>query len=560
MAQIENGLRTDYMQDVAAALPQVLLAQQGGTVSKYPSISLRTSLRGLGLIGEQNGETHSTGSGQAGPNAAPAVWQYHLPDALGSVRQIADPTGQLLLTQRFDPFGGLVERSTLNVQTAYGFAGEEQDPESGQLFLRARTYNPATGRFLQSDPVMGSPADPRTLHHYAYAFNNPVNYADPSGLWVGTLQRPREQRQNSPFQNLTNNYSAQARTQGGYRGPAGRGGFNQAYLGQPGQASGIGAQRAATGPEAQNWQPKSDPQPRQQSQGHRQKACGISSGSDSDSWWGVISITLDFIPVIGDFKSIIEATVGYDLAGNKLSQTERTLMLLGGIAGMFTVFDEIADVARLGSKLLDNGDEVIDVLRASKGLGKIDNVADVGRSLDNVAELAEVGRGLDHIDEITDVGRSLDNLDEVAEVERTLDNLDEATDLARTNNQLDNMDELMGEQRVFSQAETRAAFSGGSDGALSRRIEQNRLNNLSEFTNGDQALKQGDELRQALTNSSRSGRLDKRIEAAQAWREMGADLNDPAIRHAINKGRGPVTIQGGSGALDDVNNIGMVQK
>jgi hypothetical protein len=46
-AQIENGLRTDYVQDVAAALPQVLTAQQGGTVSKYPSISLRTSLHGL---------------------------------------------------------------------------------------------------------------------------------------------------------------------------------------------------------------------------------------------------------------------------------------------------------------------------------------------------------------------------------------------------------------------------------------------------------------------------------------------------------------------------------
>lgn len=268
----------------------------------------------------------------------------------------------------------------------------------------------------------------------------------------------------------------------------------------------------------------------------------------------MISITLDFIPVIGDFKSIIEASVGYDLAGNKLSQTERTLMLLGGIAGMFTVFDEIADVARLGSKLLDNGDEVIDVLRASKGLDKIDNVADVGRSLDNVAELAEVGRGLDHIDEVADVGRNLDNLDEVAEVSRNLDNLDEATNLARTNNQLDNMDDLMGERRVFSEEETRAAFSGGSDGALSRRIEQNRLNNLSEFTNGDQALKQGDDLREALTNNRAGATLKERRLATKAWKRTGADLNDPAIRQAISNGQFP-TIRGGSGALDDVNKL-----
>lgn len=32
VAQIQNDLRTDYVQDVAAALPQVLLAQQGGTL------------------------------------------------------------------------------------------------------------------------------------------------------------------------------------------------------------------------------------------------------------------------------------------------------------------------------------------------------------------------------------------------------------------------------------------------------------------------------------------------------------------------------------------------
>jgi RHS repeat-associated protein len=143
---------------MAVPLPQVLTARQGGTVSKY--------LRGLGLIGEQ--------TGGAGPNAAPAVWQYHLPDALGSVRQLTDPTGQLLTTQRFDPFGGLMQRTTDNGPlTTYGFAGEEQ-ADSGHLYLRARTYNPQTGRFLQQDPVLGTPNQPRTLHNYAYSFNNPL--------------------------------------------------------------------------------------------------------------------------------------------------------------------------------------------------------------------------------------------------------------------------------------------------------------------------------------------------------------------------------------------------
>jgi RHS repeat-associated protein len=154
IAQIQDGLRTDYVQDIAAILPQLLTARQGGTVSRY--------LRGLGLIGEQ--------TGGSGPFAAPAAWQYHLPDALGSVRQTSDPAGQVLLTRRYDPFGGLQNAIGI-ARSSYGFAGEEQDPDTDQLFLRARTYNPATGRFLQPDSLIGQPGQPNTRHRYAYAFN-----------------------------------------------------------------------------------------------------------------------------------------------------------------------------------------------------------------------------------------------------------------------------------------------------------------------------------------------------------------------------------------------------
>jgi RHS repeat-associated protein/uncharacterized repeat protein (TIGR01451 family) len=164
VAQIVDGLRTDYVQDVAQPLPQLLTASQGGTVAKY--------LRGLGLIGEQSGGT--------GPNAGPATWQYHLTDALGSVRHLTDATGQATFSQDYDPFGSALETAGAP-GTAFGFAGEEQDPITGHLYLRGRTYNPATGRFLQQDTVLGEPNDPRTLHRYTYAFNNPIRYTDPSG-------------------------------------------------------------------------------------------------------------------------------------------------------------------------------------------------------------------------------------------------------------------------------------------------------------------------------------------------------------------------------------------
>ena len=48
-----KGPHTNYVQDIAAPLPQVLTARQGGSVTKYPStlpLVVRTGLRGLGLI------------------------------------------------------------------------------------------------------------------------------------------------------------------------------------------------------------------------------------------------------------------------------------------------------------------------------------------------------------------------------------------------------------------------------------------------------------------------------------------------------------------------------
>jgi uncharacterized protein RhaS with RHS repeats len=48
-------------------------------------------------------------------------------------------------------------------------------------YLRARYYNPLTGRFMSRDPEDGKAIDPKSLHKYLYAGGDPVDALDPTG-------------------------------------------------------------------------------------------------------------------------------------------------------------------------------------------------------------------------------------------------------------------------------------------------------------------------------------------------------------------------------------------
>ena len=52
---------------------------------------------------------------------------------------------------------------------------------TGLQYLRARWYQPQTGRFTQVDPFAGYLGLPETQHPYMYGLNNPTRYTDPSG-------------------------------------------------------------------------------------------------------------------------------------------------------------------------------------------------------------------------------------------------------------------------------------------------------------------------------------------------------------------------------------------
>ena len=105
---------------------------------------------------------------------------FYLFDGQMSTRQLTDALQAVTDTYDFDAFGNVSNR-TGTTQNDYLYTGEQFDANVGFYYLRARYYDPATGRFTSQDAFGGNPFEPMTLHKYAYANNNPINAHDPSG-------------------------------------------------------------------------------------------------------------------------------------------------------------------------------------------------------------------------------------------------------------------------------------------------------------------------------------------------------------------------------------------
>ena len=76
--------------------------------------------------------------------------EYPLLDGLGSMRQLTDAAGTVILSRSYDAFGN-VRFVAGTGGSRLGYTGELQDSVSGLVYLRARHYQPTLGRFLQRD-------------------------------------------------------------------------------------------------------------------------------------------------------------------------------------------------------------------------------------------------------------------------------------------------------------------------------------------------------------------------------------------------------------------------
>jgi RHS repeat-associated protein len=114
-------------------------------------------------------------------------------DALGSTNVVTNASGVEVQRYVTTPYGNRITSDVASpangsgADEETGFIGERDDAETGYIYLHARYYDPARGRFVSADPTL--PWIPGVgLNRYAYAFASPENLADPSGLWsLGSL-------------------------------------------------------------------------------------------------------------------------------------------------------------------------------------------------------------------------------------------------------------------------------------------------------------------------------------------------------------------------------------
>lgn len=125
-------------------------------------------------------------------NTGDAV-HYYIPDAIGSIRQMVDGSGNLSGMYTYDAFGTVLEYFE-EIDNPYRFAGREYDKSTGLYYNRHRYYDSHSGRFTTKDPL--GMVDGTNL--YTYTVNNPATLTDPSGLsWL--LDVPKLELGSSDF-------------------------------------------------------------------------------------------------------------------------------------------------------------------------------------------------------------------------------------------------------------------------------------------------------------------------------------------------------------------------
>jgi RHS repeat-associated protein len=100
-------------------------------------------------------------------------------DQVGSLRVVADGSGNVVKRIDYDSFGNIITDTNASFEIPFGFAGGLHDRDTGLVRFGFRDYDPDTARWTAKDPIGFLGGD---IDLYGYCLNDSVNWVDPLGL------------------------------------------------------------------------------------------------------------------------------------------------------------------------------------------------------------------------------------------------------------------------------------------------------------------------------------------------------------------------------------------
>ncbi|MEU5438767.1 FG-GAP-like repeat-containing protein [Streptomyces sp. NPDC020719] len=163
-------------------------ASKGTTALRTTSWDLNSPLATVGAEYDANGalsaeyEYNPLGQAQTETVGGSSYYLHH--DQLGSVTDVTDAAGTGRIRYGYTAFGEATKTdvSSNPPSNPFTYTGAYTEPSTtaAGYYLRARNYDPSTGRLTATDPAP-LPAGTPYISAYAYANNTPTQYADPTG-------------------------------------------------------------------------------------------------------------------------------------------------------------------------------------------------------------------------------------------------------------------------------------------------------------------------------------------------------------------------------------------
>jgi RHS repeat-associated protein len=202
---ISPGASTTLLWDVggATSLSITGVAAPLGpySVGVAPSATTTYTMTASNASGSTTASVTVTVSAPNGTSYPPRVWQRSMVYGFGSLIAEERPTGTVYIQS--DQVGtpnlttntsGMIVGASKNLPFGerFGNLGDKslrrytnhEDQDGSAIYMQARTYLPAYGKFAQVDPAYDQTKDdPESWNLYNYVTNNPVTSTDPTGMW-----------------------------------------------------------------------------------------------------------------------------------------------------------------------------------------------------------------------------------------------------------------------------------------------------------------------------------------------------------------------------------------